>query len=171
MLGLLSANAWHATCSPSTESQGVENRSVGCQTVNKIFFPTNPGLGLLLVLWVCAFACILVCVESILKKSCLSVLFLLPIMFLKWAKEGYAKQGIYDLLQRKGQPGGCLMILEDNGLLEISGLAKIPVENEAETLKLYFEGEKLRSYSNHTLNQVGTLSEMRLLSLVAFGTE
>lgn len=63
------------------------------------------------------------------------------------------------------------MILEDNGLLEIPGLAKIPVENEAETLKLYFEGEKLRSYSNHTLNQVGTLSEKRLLSLVAFGTE
>ncbi len=103
--------------------------------------------------------------ENILKKSCLSVLFL------KWTKGGYAKQGIYDLLQRKGEPGGCLMILEDNGLLEIPGLAKIPVENEAETLKLYFEGEKLRSYSNHTLNQVGTLSEMRLLSLVAFRTE
>jgi hypothetical protein len=93
------------------------------------------------------------------------------VLFLKWTKGGYAKQGIYDLLQRKGEPGGCLMILEDNGLLEIPGLAKIPVENEAETLKLYFEGEKLRSYSNHTLNQVGTLSEMRLLSLVAFRTE
>lgn len=137
----------------------------------RFFF--QPTLGLVCC-WFCgshAFACILVCVESILKKSCLSVLFLLPIMFLKWAKKGYAKQGIYDLLQRKGEPGGCLMILEDNGLLEIPGLAKIPVENEAETLKLYFEGEKLRSYSNHTLNQVGTLSEMRLLSLVAFRTE
>ncbi|CAK9220135.1 unnamed protein product [Sphagnum troendelagicum] len=67
-------------------------------------------------------------------------------------------EGIYDLLQRKGEPGGCLMILEDNGLLEIPGLAKIPVENEAETLKLYFEGEKLRSYSNHTLNQMSSRS-------------
>jgi hypothetical protein len=167
----LSANAWYATCSPSTESQGVERRSVGCQTVNKIFFSDQPWAWSVVGFVGMCFACILVCVESILKKSWLSVLFLPPIMFLKGAKGGYAKQGIYDLLQRKGEPGGCLMILEDNGLLEIPGLAKIPVENEAETLKLYFEGEKLRSYSNHTLNQVGTLSEMRLLSLVAFGTE
>lgn len=42
MLGLPSANAWYATCSPSTESQGVEKRSVGCQTVNKIFFSNQP---------------------------------------------------------------------------------------------------------------------------------
>lgn len=67
---------------------------------------------------------------------------------------GCKNQGIYDLLQQKGEPGGSLMILEENGIVELRGLAKIRVENEAETLKLFFEGEKLRSYAHHTMNQV-----------------
>ena len=71
---------------------------------------------------------------------------------------GCQNQGIYDLLQRKGELGGSLMFLEDNGVVEIRGLAKIRVENEAETLKLFFEGEKLRSYAHHTMNQVSELS-------------
>jgi len=64
------------------------------------------------------------------------------------------KQAMYDLLQRKGEPGGPLMILEENNIVDIRGLAKIRVENEMETLKLFFEGEKLRSYGRHLLNQV-----------------
>jgi hypothetical protein len=59
------------------------------------------------------------------------------------------------------------MILEENGLVELRGLTKMPVENEAEALKLYFEGEKLRSYSDHSLNQVSKCPLMRLFSLVA----
>ena len=64
------------------------------------------------------------------------------------------KQAMYDLLQRKGEPGGPLMILEENNIVDIRGLAKIRVENEMEALKLFFEGEKLRSYGRHLLNQV-----------------
>jgi len=67
-------------------------------------------------------------------------------------------EGIYDLLQTRGEPAGSLMILEENGLVELRGLTKMPVENEAEALKLYFEGEKLRSYSDHSLNQMSSRS-------------
>ncbi|CAM6016210.1 unnamed protein product [Sphagnum balticum] len=67
-------------------------------------------------------------------------------------------EGIYDLLQTRREPAGSLMILEENGLVELRGLTKMPVENEAEALKLYFEGEKLRSYSDHSLNQMSSRS-------------
>lgn len=81
-------------------------------------------------------------------------LYIRSFIFLAKKRAGLWKQAMYDLLQQKGEPGGPLMILEENNIVDIRGLAKIRVENEMETLKLFFEGEKLRSYGRHLLNQV-----------------
>ena len=46
------------------------------------------------------------------------------------------------------------MIIEENGLVDVRGLAKIRVETEAQAIKWFNAGEKQRSYGQHLLNQV-----------------
>lgn len=46
------------------------------------------------------------------------------------------------------------MVIEENGLVDVRGLAKIRVETEAQGMKWFNEGEKHRSYGQHLLNQV-----------------
>ena len=58
---------------------------------------------------------------------------------------------MYDLLQQRNTD---LMIIEENGLVDVRGLTKIRVETEAEAIKWLNGGEKQRSYGQHLLNQV-----------------
>jgi len=48
------------------------------------------------------------------------------------------------------------MIIEENNLPDVRGLAKVRVETEAEALRWFFEGEKSRTYGHHFLNPVRT---------------
>lgn len=61
------------------------------------------------------------------------------------------QEGLYDLLQKRRDD---LMIIEDNQLLNVRGLAKVRVETETEALKWFQEGEKSRSFGNHFLNSI-----------------
>jgi hypothetical protein len=46
------------------------------------------------------------------------------------------------------------MIIEENHLPDVRGLAKVRVETEAQALQWFFEGEKSRTYGHHFLNPV-----------------
>lgn len=46
------------------------------------------------------------------------------------------------------------MIIEENHLPDVRGLAKVRVDTEAEALRWFFEGEKARTYGHHFLNPV-----------------
>ena len=46
------------------------------------------------------------------------------------------------------------MIIEENHLPDVRGLAKVRVETEAQALRCFFEGEKSRTYGHHSLNPV-----------------
>jgi hypothetical protein len=48
---------------------------------------------------------------------------------------GCTKQGTY-VLQIRGESLGSFPILEENGLVEIQGFVKMPIENEVEDWKL-----------------------------------
>ncbi|KAG0630812.1 hypothetical protein M758_1G204900 [Ceratodon purpureus] len=65
------------------------------------------------------------------------------------------EERMYDLLQQRSTD---LMIIEENGLIDIRGLAKIRVETEAQAIKWFNEGEKQRSYGQHLLNQQSSRS-------------
>ncbi|XP_024372831.1 kinesin-like protein KLP1 isoform X4 [Physcomitrium patens] len=65
------------------------------------------------------------------------------------------QEGLYDLLQKRRDD---LMIIEDNQLLNVRGLAKVRVETETEALKWFQEGEKSRSFGNHFLNSLSSRS-------------
>lgn len=62
---------------------------------------------------------------------------------------------MYDLLNQRSDD---LMIIEENGLVDVRGLARPRVETEAQALKLFLEGEKGRTYGNHALNQQSSRS-------------
>nr|XP_024369618.1 kinesin-like protein KLP1 isoform X5 [Physcomitrium patens] len=65
------------------------------------------------------------------------------------------QEGMYDLLNQRSKD---LMIIEESGYVYIRGLAKIPVETEAQALMCFSEGEKQRSYACHQINQVSSRS-------------
>lgn len=58
---------------------------------------------------------------------------------------------MYDLLNHRSDN---LMIIEENGLVDVRGLARPRVETEAQAIKWFLEGEKARTYGNHWLNEV-----------------
>lgn len=71
---------------------------------------------------------------------------------------------MYDLLNQRSKD---LMIIEESGYVYIRGLAKIPVETEAQALMCFSEGEKQRSYACHQINQVTRNSKLVLLHFVS----
>jgi len=58
---------------------------------------------------------------------------------------------MYDLLNQRSND---LMIIEENGLVDVRGLTRPGVETEAQAMKWFLEGEKARTYANHAINQV-----------------
>jgi hypothetical protein len=66
---------------------------------------------------------------------------------------------MFDLLQQRNTD---LMVIEENNLVDIRGLAKIRVKTEAQAMKWFNEGEKHRSYRQHLLNQVTHNSKLVL---------
>jgi len=58
---------------------------------------------------------------------------------------------MYDLLNQRSDD---LMIIEENGLIDVRGLVRPHIETEAQAMKWFLEGEKARTYGNHVLNQV-----------------
>ncbi|KAG0619382.1 hypothetical protein M758_4G135700 [Ceratodon purpureus] len=65
------------------------------------------------------------------------------------------QEALYDLLQQRSDN---LMIIEENHLPAVRGLAKIRVETEAQAVQWFFEGEKSRTYGHHILNPLSSRS-------------